>query len=137
MRAVRLALLALVVLAGCGDAEKATALEGPVTYERSGGIAGRRDRLVVQPDGSARLTVRDTTKSIRITGRELVRLGRDLEEADLGSVPRSSGTRRPVPDAFRHRVVYGGVTVDAADPRMPARLRGLMTRLSGLVERYE
>ena len=33
-----------------------TPTRGPVTYERGGGIAGRRDRLVVQPDGNAKLT---------------------------------------------------------------------------------
>ena len=70
MRMTILAGLALALLAaGCGSddadgdggssgGEKA-ALSGPVTYERGGGLKGRRDRLVVQPDGSATLTVRD------------------------------------------------------------------------------
>jgi hypothetical protein len=108
-----------------------------VTYERGGGIAGRRDRLVVQPDGSAKLTVQDATKSIRLTDAELARLSRELDQADLASVPRNSTSKAPVPDTFGYRVIYGGTTVTTDDPAMPDKLRGLVSGLGALVERYE
>jgi hypothetical protein len=66
MRTLLLAGMALALLVGCGDddggggstgGERVAKLCGPVTYERGEGIAGRRDRMVVQPDGSAKLTV--------------------------------------------------------------------------------
>ena len=61
MRTLLLAGLALVLLAGCGDdggrrrrrAGAADADAGPLTTSAAAGIAGRRDRLVVQPDGRA------------------------------------------------------------------------------------
>ena len=144
MRMVLLAGVALVLLAGCGDddgggggGEPAARLTGPVTYERGGGIAARRDRLVVQPDGSAKLTVQNATKSIRLTDAELARLGRELDQADLASVPRNSVSKEPVPDAFGYRVIYGGATVTTDDPAMSDRLRGLVSGLGALVERYE
>jgi hypothetical protein len=140
MRALLLAGLALALLAGCGDdggGEKAAALAGPVTYERGGGVAGRRDRLVVQPDGSAKLTVRTATKSIRLSDAELADLRQELDTADLPSLPPDSTSRRPLPDTFGYRVIYDGTTVTTDDPAMPEKLRGLVSGLGELVERYE
>ena len=147
MRRMLMTGLALVLLAGCGDdsgdaggsggGEQSATLTGPLTYERGGGIAGRRDRLIVQPDGNAELTVRDTTKSIRLKDAELDAIGRDLETADIASVPPNSTSKKPVPDTFGYRVAYDGTTVTTDDPAMPDKLRGLVARLGALVEHYE
>ena len=148
MRMTILAGLALVLLAGCGSddgdgdggsggGEKAAALTGSLTYERGGGIAGRRDRLVVEPDGSASLTIRDRTKPVQLKDAELDQLASDLEDADLASVPQDSESPRPIPDAFGYRVSYDGATVTTDDPSMPEALRGLVARLGALVDRYE
>ena len=146
MRVTILAGLALVLLAGCGSddeggggggGEPAATLAGPVTYERGGGIAGRRDRLVVQPDGSAELTVREKTTQVTVPDKDLATLARDLESAQLASLPRNSTTKPPVPDAFAYRVSYDGSTVTTDDPGMPDQLGGLVTRLGALVERLE
>ena len=145
MRMAILAGLALMLLAaGCGSddeggsggGEKAS-LSGPVTYERGGGLKGRRDRLVVRPDGSATLTLRDGPKSVTVTDKELETLARDLDQADLGSLPADSTSERRMPDTFGYRVSYGGDEVATDDTAMPEQLRGLMARLGGLVDRYE
>ncbi len=139
MRTLLMAGLALLLLAGCGDdgGGGKAALSGPLTFERGGGLKGRRDRLVVQPDGRAELTVRGKTKPIQLTGAELTRLRSDLGNTDLGSLPADSTSERPVPDAFGYRVNYGGDTVNTDDHAMPDELRGLVARLGALVERYE
>ncbi len=143
MRTLLLAGIALVLLAGCGDdggsdggAEKSATLAGPVTYERGGGVAGRRDRLVVEPDGKAKLTVQTATKSIQLSDAELADLQRELAKADLTSLPADSTSKTPVPDTFGYRVTYDGTTVTADDPAMPDKLRGLTAGLGALVERY-
>ena len=99
---------------------------GPMTYERGGGIAGRRDRLIVQPDGTAELTVRDKTKAVELTDKELDELGRDLEHADLASLPKDSTSKKAVPDTFGYRVTYDGTTVTTDDPACPSGSRGLV-----------
>ena len=134
---MRMAILAglIVLFAGCGADEQAS-LSGPLTYERGGGLAGRRDRLVVRPDGSATLTVRDKATTVKLTGKELDALASDLEAADLGSVRSDSTSERPIPDAFGYRVSYAGDTVTTDSAAMPKKLRGLVARLGGLVDRY-
>ena len=143
-----LAGLALALLAGCGSddggggggsgsEEPAARLSGPVSYERGGGIAGRRDRLVVQPDGSAELTVREKTRTVELRPAELETLARDLEQVDLAALPKDSTTKPPVADAFAYRVSYDGATVTTDDPGMPEQLGPLVARLGALVERYE
>jgi hypothetical protein len=134
-----LALLALLA-AGCGDDDDEgggkAALQGPLIYERGGGIAGRRGRLVVQPDGTAKLTVRDKTSEIELKPSELDRIAADVEQADLPSVPENSRAPRPVPDAFGYRIQYGASEITTDDTAMPEALRGLVARLGGLVDRY-
>jgi hypothetical protein len=141
MRIVILAALLLLLLAaGCGDDEGGggdAKLSGPLTYERGGGIQGRNDKLVVRPDGSATLTVRDKPKSVTLTDKELGTVAADLADADLASLPKDSTTQPTVPDAFGYRINYDGATVTTDDPGMPEQLKGLTARLGALVERYE
>ena len=137
---VLLAGLALVLLVGCGDDDGGggkAALAGPLSYERGGGVAGRRDRLVLQPDGTAKLTVRDRTREVELEPAELDRIAAEIERADLPSLPEDSTAPRPVPDAFGYRIQYGESEVTADDPAMPDRLRPLVARLGALVDRYE
>jgi hypothetical protein len=140
---IRVVILAALLLlaAGCGSDEEAepsgdAKLSGPLTFERGGGIAGRQDRLVVRPDGSATLTVRDKPKSVTLTDEELNTVVTDVEGADLGSLPADSTTKPPVPDAFGYRIDYAGDTVTTDDPGMPKELRALAAHLGALVDRY-
>ena len=139
-------LVALAAVAGCGDDEKETPpggggggggsrLEGELTYTRGGGIAGRADRLVVRPDGSGTLETRKGGKrDVKLSEQELSELEAELARANLPDLPAQSVADPPAPDAFGHRVVYGGTTVTADDPSMPADLRGLVGVLGHAVD---
>jgi hypothetical protein len=139
--------MALLVLAGCGGDEAeapgggdggSANLEGPLTYTRGGGIAGRADKLVVQPDGAATLTTRQGgERRFRLTGEELSGLAGELRRANLAGLPERSVSDPPVPDAFAHRIAYGAVTVTADDPAMPEELSALVARLGRLVQTHE
>jgi hypothetical protein len=139
MRTMLLAGLALVLLAGCGDddgGEGKPALAGTLIYERGGGLAGRRDRLVLQPDGRAKVTARGKTREVELKPRELDRIAAEVEKADLPSVPERSTSPKPIPDTFAYRIQYGTSEVTTDDPAMPDELRSLVARLGQLVERY-
>jgi len=140
-------IVVLALLAGCGGDEAeapgggedgGTRLEGPLTYTRGGGIAGRADKLVVQPDGAATLTTRQGgERRFRLTDAELAGVAGELRRANLDELPERSVSDPPVPDAFGHRVAYGGVTVTADDPAMPEQLSALVARLGGVVQAHE
>jgi hypothetical protein len=140
-------IVVLAVLAGCGGDEAsapgggdegAARLEGALTYTRGGGIAGRADKLVVQPDGSATLSTRQGgERRFRLSGDEVAGLAGELRRANLAELPERSVSDPPAPDAFGHRIVYDGVTVTTDDPAMPEQLSALVARLGGLVQAHE
>jgi len=141
-------LVTLAAVGGCGDDETEPApggggggdatLAGDLTYTRGGGIAGRADRLVVRPDGSATLeTRRGGTRTLKLSESELSKVAAELRRANLPELPPESVADPPAPDAFAHRVVYQGTTVTADDPSMPARLRGLVGTLARVVQAHD
>jgi hypothetical protein len=132
-----------LALAGCGsDAEGGggTApppkLAAPLTYERAGGLAPHQDKLVVQPDGSATLTVSGKTKTLRLPGAQVATIAEDLERSGFARVPARSTSPQPVPDAFGHRITYQGHTVTTDDAAIPPALRPLVGELGGVVDRH-
>ena len=129
---VLVGLVALAAVSGCGDDAQ---LAGDLTYTRGGGIVGSSDRLVVRPDGTARLETRGAgTRTLKLSDAELSELAAELRRANLPSLPATSVADPPAPDAFAHRVVYRGTTVTADDPSMPAELRGLVGTLGQIVD---
>lgn len=143
-RALALAAVA-VVAAACGggsdepESERAAApaLEGPLVYTRAGGFAGRIDRLSIEPDGRAELKARaGKPRSFSLAEDEMTELRRLVADADLASLPPVSTPAKPVPDAFAHRVAYGGRTVTADETTLPARFAPLAGHLSSLVDRH-
>lgn len=129
-----LAVLVAMTLAACDANEspggKSSAL---VSYKRSGGLVGltrtltvgRRGRVVAAPAG----------KTFKLTGRQLRSLKRDIEDADLASLPADSRPDEPVPDGYQHTVTADGHTVYAEEGAVPARLEPLLGRLNGLLAR--
>lgn len=140
--------LVVLVAAGCGGDEDSgdgggaggddrDRLAGPVSYKRAGGIAGRIDTLTLQPDGSGTIdSFRIGRKRFKLTSGQLDELAGELAGVDLASVPAEPASSRRVPDAFAHRLTYGGRTIETDDPSMPDPVRGLFARLGKLVDEY-
>ena len=110
-------LVAMLALGGCGGEDESPAdpgdpggaqLGGPLTYSRGGGIDGRMDKLVVQPDGTASLTTKAGERSVKLDAAQMQALADEVERADIPSLPEDSTAERPQPDALGYRVVYEG-----------------------------
>ncbi|MFL6127734.1 MAG: hypothetical protein ACJ73E_01550 [Mycobacteriales bacterium] len=143
-------MLVLLVLASCaapgestpgrstppGTTPSGTTAAGLVGAVRTGGFAGVRDTLVVQPDGRWRRTRRTAAaESGRLTGPQLEQLRR------LAADPRlaAEAARTPPPtsclDAFSYAVTVAGTTVDyidcPTDPDRPEAAVALVRLLAG------
>jgi hypothetical protein len=144
--AVLIAGLMTLAIAGCGGDDESPAdpgepggaqLAGPLTFTRGGGIAGRTDKLVVQPDGTGSLTTRSGgERAVKLDAAQLETLAGDLESADLAGLPEDSTAGRTQPDAFGYRVAYEGATVTTESGSIPDRMGPLVATLSKLVDRF-
>ena len=138
-------LVAMLALAGCGGEDESPAdpgdpggaqLAGPLTYSRGGGIEGRMDKLVVQPDGTGSLTTKTGERSVKLEAAEMQALADDVERADLPGLPEDSTADRPQPDALGYRVAYEGATVTTESGHIPDRMGPLVATLDEIVDRF-
>jgi hypothetical protein len=141
-----LLILGLAVLAGCGDEERpqgggdshkeAATLPAPLTFQVSGGLRLRLDKITIQPDGSAQVKTVRGEKPVKLSDAELAKVADALAGAKLEDVPENSTSPRPIPDAFGYRFVYKGRQIDTDQESNPDALKPLTAALTGLVDRY-
>lgn len=134
---VALAALALFALAGCGgDDEASSTLKGPLTYVRSGGIAGETQTLTIQPSGDATLTTdrgtKNESKDFKLDSGQLKRITELADETDLGSVKVEKAA--PAPDAFMYSISYDGSEVQWQDGQEPQEVQELTDALADVVD---
>jgi hypothetical protein len=141
-------ILGLAVLAGCGGDETSggggaggspparAKLPAPLTFQVSGGLRLRLDKITIAPDGSAQVKTINGERPVKLTNAELARVADALAGSGLESVPENSRSPSPIPDAFGYRFVYKGRQVDTDQESNPDRLQGLTATLTHLVDRY-
>jgi hypothetical protein len=129
---MRLFVLAAILLA---VAVPATAAAAPrLVVERSGGIAGVRDRLVIGPDGAARVTHRDgATRRLPAKRTRAVRAA--LRAARLATLDAAYRPRGVVNDGFVYDLRSGGhrVHVEQGADGVPRRLQALIDAAARLL----
>ena len=137
-------LVALLAAAGCGGEDESPAdpggaeLAGPLTFSRGGGIDGRIDKLVVQPDGTGSLTTRSGgERAVKLEPSQVQAIADGVEQADLPSLPEDSTAGRPQPDAVGYRVSYQGATVTTESGFIPDRLGALLGTLGKIVDGHD
>lgn len=134
---VALAALTLLALAGCGgDDEAPSTLKGPLTYVRSGGIAGETLTLTIQPSGDATLTTdhgtKNESKDFKLDSGQLKRITELANETDLGSVKVEKATTAA--DAFMYSISYDGSEVQWQDGQEPQEVQELTDALADVVD---
>ncbi len=131
-----LAGLGAAALVGCGSSGGAPRPAPLVSYVRSGGLAGVFDELRVSGSGAATLRVAPSSPpiSFRLRPAEVERLQRDLDAADIGSIP---SRRAPAcADCFHYRIAASGDAVEADESRVPRALRPLLAELGQIVDAH-
>lgn len=126
-------LLALYSVVGCATVNpQAAAL---IEYRRSGGIAGREDRLVVLSDGTVHLSRRATVTSFQLSPDTLAQLRSLLDSTDFRGLRAEYLPPRRGADLFEYVVIYKDRTIRTMDTAVPPELRPLIQLLSGLTNR--
>jgi len=125
---------AALLLAGCAKAGPSETL---VEYNRTGGIAGFNDRLVIQANGQATLTRRDQSSEFVLDRDTLTRLQALLDDAQftqLDAEYRPSGSGA---DLFTYVITYRGHTVRSMDTAVPEALQPALELLKQIVADHE
>jgi hypothetical protein len=128
----------LVIAVGCGSAETRTVPAHAdaarlVSYERTGGIAGVDDRVVVDAGGAVTVRHRDGVRHrTRLSARDMRALRRALVAAHF---------KRPVTavpsgcaDCFFFRLSHGGHTLSFSQLAAPARVNAVLRILTQVAE---
>ena len=106
-----------------------------VEYQRSGGIAGREDRLVVHTDGTAQLFRRGAVSEFSVGGDTLAELRTVLQRIKFASLRAQYLPPRRGADLFGYAVVYKDRRIRTMDTAVPPELQPLIQLLSGLVNK--
>jgi hypothetical protein len=129
------ALLALVAPSMPGCARMSSQATTLIEYRRSGGIAGREDRVVVLDDGTVRLSRRGAVADYQIGADTLQQLRALLERIDFRRMREEYLPPRRGADLFAYEVIYRDRRIRTMDTAVPPELQPLIQLLSGLADR--
>jgi hypothetical protein len=120
------------LIGGCMDAQPSPAV---ISYNRTGGIAGFNDHLVVYGNGTA-LVTRNTGQITCALDRE-TREGLDATFRQTGFTTLADEYPAPVPgaDYFSYEISYHGKTVRTETTGIPDTLSPVIAALDELVSR--
>lgn len=127
---VMVAVLA-VFLAGCTANPAATTL---LEYQRTGGIAGLDDRLVIDSAGKAALTRKDQEFSFTLSADELKAIEDGLAAVKFSQLEEEYLPANQGADLFDYQLTYGGYTVHLVDTAVPEGMLPVLELLNQLME---
>ncbi len=105
-----------------------------VVFQRTGGIAGADDTLIVRPDGQYTITRRDgVRKQGTLTAAEQAALAAALQ--GFGALP-TDNPGGGVADGYSYRLQHGDRTVTASDGDLPPAVSRVVGELNQLLSRY-
>jgi hypothetical protein len=136
-------LVCIILAAGCSTPPAPAGEKPPpqnilVEYNRSGGIAGFDDRMVVFEKGDVVYSRRPPDKpgAFNLSPDELAELGEILERADFPSLAPDYPAATPGADYFSYEITYKGRTVTTETGGVPPELVPVIMRLDSLLTSY-
>ena len=126
MRKLLPLLVVALLAAGCGDSDGdgggRPGSGETVTYSRTGGLAGTSEKLMIRPDGTAKLEVGyqdPATTEFTVPAAELAKLQDAL--AGFGDID-GAGTQTGCADCYLYSLTVGDHTIEADDTNFPESL---------------
>jgi hypothetical protein len=135
-------IVAAVLLSGCIGQKKQTEVqpEPPavlVTYERTGGIAGLDDRLVIFDNGAGVLMSRSGSTEISLTRLDMARINALFSEAQFSMLQANYPAFHTNANMVKYTISYHGKTVTVQDSAIPPSLQPVLNELDLFVNSAE
>jgi hypothetical protein len=111
-----------------------TATDALVTFNRTGGLAGTNDTLIVRPDGSYTIQTRSGNKSGKLSADELNALKAALSSTDFNKMP-TVNDNGGMADGYTYTLTYGGRQITAKDGAIPPALQPVISALGGFLSK--
>jgi len=127
--------VAALVLTGCLGV-KAPPVSRPappallVDYQRTGGIAGVHDRLVIFDNGVTLVSNRTTSREILLTRSDLAQISAVFDTAQFPKLEGNYTSRRGGADLMQYSITYQGRTVNTQDTAVPLTLEPVIADMN-------
>lgn len=134
-----LILLAFLFLAGCTDTSKPTGEEPQppavlVDYQRTGGIAGFSDHVVVFSDGQVVYSTRTSTGAYILSPGDVEILRGLIRDANFPALADNYPAPAPGADYFTYSIMVGNRVVTTETTGIPDELLPLITNLDEMIK---
>jgi hypothetical protein len=104
-----------------------------VDYQRTGGIAGVNDRLVIFDNGVMLVSSRTTSLEIMLNQSDLEGLSGIFTKAKFSELEGNYTSRRGSADLLQYSISYRGWTVNTEDTAVPASLEPVISELDRIL----
>ena len=105
-----------------------------IEYQRSGGIAGFDDRLVIEGTGKATLTRQDEEVSFMVSADEIKAIEDALAAVKFSQLDEEYLPGQPGADLFDYWLTYDGHAVRMVDTAVPDGMLPVLDMLNQLIE---
>jgi hypothetical protein len=104
-----------------------------VDYQRSGGIAGVNDRLVVFDNGVALVSSRITSREIQLNQSELEQISHVFEAARFTALEGNYTSPRGGADFMQYSISYKGKTINTEDTAIPPAMEPVIEAMNRIM----
>ncbi|HSQ93597.1 MAG TPA: hypothetical protein VLL74_04825 [Methanoregula sp.] len=101
-----------------------------VDYQRSGGIAGVNDRLVIFDNGVTLVSSRTTSRELLLNESDLEQIAAVFDAAQFPALEGNYTSSRGGADLFQYSISYRGKTVNTEDTAVPAALEPVIKEMN-------
>jgi hypothetical protein len=101
-----------------------------VDYQRTGGIAGVNDRLVIFDNGVTLVSSRTTSREILLNQSNLEQISAVFDTAQFPMLEGNYTSRRGGADLMQYSITYHGRTVNTEDTAVPLSLEPVITDMN-------
>ena len=102
-------------------------------YQRTGGIAGIDERIVIFDNGLAVISKKTTSTEIMLNQSDLDRITGIFNEAQFTMLMGNYTARRGSADYFRYTISYHSKTVIAEDSAVPPSLQPVISEMNRMI----